>query len=89
MSERPNAQREDTVGKPVRDREPADAEPADDPRAKIDPAWETSNYYAPPRRSSSGPRPSRSGDFTPMTWAMIVVAGILLGFAVAMTFAGG
>jgi hypothetical protein len=62
-------------------------DPSNDPRVKVDAAWETDNYYmqkpksAPPRRLSDG-------EFSPMTWVMIIVAGVVLGFAIAMMFAG-
>lgn len=43
---------------------------------------ETSFYN---RNATPGERPSQ---FTPMVWVMIVIAGMVLGFAVAMLLAG-
>ena len=86
MTELPNPNKLDEVGKPF----PHNDNVADDPLAPpptVEPAWQHSNYYA--GATSRAPSPDqRGGDFTPLTWAMIVVAGIALGFVIAMTFAG-
>jgi hypothetical protein len=59
-----------------------------DSRAKVDPAWERGDNYYQRSPASRRPGPTHEGDFTPTTWVMIVIAGVVLGFAIAMTFAG-
>jgi hypothetical protein len=89
MSEPRNPDKlEDVGGDPVGDGKQG-LEPAPDPRVKVDPAWESGDSYYQRQAAPAAPRPTRDGDFTPMTWVMIVIAGVALGFAIAMTFAGG
>jgi len=91
MSDLPNPNKLDELGKPFLHNDnftdpPAKVEPAKVEPAKVEPRWESGGYYSRP--VSKTPNPDRGGDFTPMTWVMIVVAGIALGFAIAMMFAG-